>query len=82
MHSLGAEGKKCVHPEFKLSAHKVPYALNNRKNGAHAGGTPLAIVHSALKLCTQGAGCTLNFEHCNSYFMTTIYGFRPRVSNN
>ena len=21
-------------------------------------------VHHAAKMCTQGAGCTLNFEHC------------------
>ena len=21
-------------------------------------------MHTAAKMCTQGAGCTLNFEHC------------------
>ena len=28
--------------------------------GAHV----LKYVHPAAKMCTEGAGCTLNYEHC------------------
>ena len=63
VHLPGAEVGKCVHPEFKSCAHRLRYTLNNRENGAHAGCTALKIMHPALKPCTQGAGCTLNFEH-------------------
>ena len=63
MHQAGAEGRKCVHLEFKSTAHK----LHIRKNGAHARCTALKTMHPALKSCTQGAGCTLNFEHCANF---------------
>ena len=33
------------------------------KYHAHTGFTGLKYVHPAAKMCTQGAGCTLNFEH-------------------
>ena len=39
---LGAEGGKCVHPEFNSSAHKLRYTLNIRQHGAQL-----------LKACTQ-----------------------------
>ena len=44
--------------------HIKYHTISNRENGAHAGCTAFKIVHIALKSCTQGAGCTLNFEHC------------------
>ena len=72
VHPLGAECKTCVHPELKSSAHKLPYTLNNRENGAHAGCTAFKIVHPAFKSCTQGAGGTLDFEHC-TYICIYIY---------
>ena len=34
--TLGAEGGKCVYPEFNLSAHKLRYTLNIKQHGAHA----------------------------------------------
>ena len=37
MHLPGAEGGKCVHPEFKSSAHELGYTQNIRGNSAHAG---------------------------------------------
>ena len=56
VHPPGAEGGKCLHPEFKSSAQKLRYTLNIWENGAHAGCTSFKIVHPALKSCTQGAG--------------------------
>ena len=70
MHLPGVKGIKCVHPEFKSSAHKLlyhkAYTLNNRENGAYARCTAFKIVHPPLKSCMQGAGCTLSFEHCRT----------------
>ena len=66
MHLPGAEGEKCVHPEFISSAHKLRYILNIRQCGAHAGCTAFKTAHPASKSCTPGAGCTLNFEHWKS----------------
>ena len=54
-------GFKFVHPPG--AEDKLRYTLNIRGNGAHAGCTSFNIVHPALESCTQGAGCTLNFEH-------------------
>ena len=34
------------------------------KKCARSGCTSLKIVHLALKMCTPGAGCMLNFGHC------------------
>ena len=59
-----AEGRKCVYPESKSCAHRLRYTLNIRGNSAHAECTTFKIVHPALKSCTQGSGCTLNFKHC------------------
>ena len=61
MHLLGAEGEKCMHPEFESSVHKLRYALNIGGNGAHAGCTAFVIMHPASNSCTQGSGCALNF---------------------
>ena len=66
MHLPGAEVGYCVHPECESCAHRLRYTLNNRENGAYTGCTALKIMHPALNSCTQGAGCTLNFEHCCS----------------
>ena len=52
-----------MHPEFESCAHRLRYTLNIRENGAHAECTAFEIMHPALKFCTQGAGCTLHFEH-------------------
>ena len=30
VHPPGAGGKKCLHPEFTISAHTLPYKLNKR----------------------------------------------------
>ena len=57
VHLLGAEGGKCVHPEFESSAHRLRYTPTILENGAHAGSTAFEIMHPALKSCTQGAGC-------------------------
>ena len=39
------------------------------KKCAHSGCTSLKIVHPALKMCTPGAGCMLNFGHCPRIFI-------------
>ena len=36
------------------------------------GAQVLKYMHLAVKMCTQGAGCTLNFEHC-IYMYICIY---------
>ena len=44
----------------------LPYikAVIVRKSMHTPGAQVLNSVHPAAKRCTQGAGCTLNFEHC------------------
>ena len=37
MHPPGAYSGKCVHPEFKSSAHKLRYTRHIREDGAYAG---------------------------------------------
>ena len=51
VHPPGAEGAKCVHPEFNSNAHKLKYTLNIRQCGTHAGCTAFKIVHPASKSC-------------------------------
>ena len=56
MHPPGAEGGKCVHPEFKSSARiKLAITLNIRRNCAHAGCIAFKIAHPGLKSCKEGA---------------------------
>ena len=50
VHPPGAEGGKCLHPEFKSSAHKLRYPLNIRENGAHAGCTTFKIMHAGCRV--------------------------------
>ena len=61
----GCTSPKTVHPEIALCSlpiYRNDKLLNKR---AHTGCTPSKIVHPAVKMCTPGAGCTLNFGHCN-----------------
>ena len=51
MQPPGAECKKYVHTEFKLSAYQLPYMLNNRENGAHAGCRAFRIMYPTLEVC-------------------------------
>ena len=41
---------------------------------AHSGCTSLKIVQMALKMCTPGAGCMLNFGHCIIIIMYDTVG--------
>ena len=54
---------KCVNKEFKSCAHKLRYTLNIKGTGAHGECTALKIMEPVLKLCMQGAECTIIFEH-------------------
>ena len=36
------------------------------------GAQVLKFVHPAAKICTQSAGCTLNFEHCVTIFQKSM----------
>ena len=59
MHTPGAEGLKIVHPaDFPCVQAYVRYR-NDMKQGPQV----TKCVHQAAKVCTPGAGCTLNFEH-------------------
>ena len=69
MHPPGAEAGKYLHPEFKSSAHKLRYPLSIKENGVHARCIAFKIVHLASKSCTQGAGCTLNLQHCRVVYI-------------
>ena len=40
------------------------------------GAQVLKSMHPAAKMCTQGAGCTLNFEHCFIMFNILILSQR------
>ena len=44
------------------------------------GARVLKPVYPATKLCTPGAGCNLNFEHCNPYpsLRNRVYKFPPQ----
>ena len=57
MHPPGAYSGKCVHPEFKSSAHKLRYTRHIGKMvhtpGAYAGCIAFKIVHPALKSCME-----------------------------
>ena len=47
-------------------AHRPIYCVAILWNKVHSPGAQVSkCVHLAAKLCTPGAGCTLNFEHCN-----------------
>ena len=37
-------------------------------------------MHPAAKMCTQGAGCTLNFEHCKMYLRIDNSGWSVNSS--
>ena len=60
----GCTSPKSVHPENGPCT--LPIYSNTKwlKKRAHTGCTPPKIVHPAVKMCTPGAGCTLNFGHC------------------
>ena len=60
----GANTPKMVHPAI---CPCVTPSINLSKGGKsmHTPGAQLSkSMHPAAKMCTQGAGCTLNFEHC------------------
>ena len=42
------------------------------------GAQVLKVVHTAAKMCTQGAGCALNFEHCHRSL--TLSNFRDGIA--
>ena len=43
-----------------------------KKHMHTSGAQVLKSVHPAAKMCTQGVGCTLNFEHCLSIVMCML----------
>ena len=60
----GCTSLKTVHPE--IAPCTLPIHRNDKllKKRAHTGCTPPKIMHPAVKMCTPGAGCPLNFGHC------------------
>ena len=60
----GCTFHKTLPPEIDPCA--LPIYSNNKwlKNRAHTRWTPPKIMHPAVEMCAPGAGCTLNFGHC------------------
>ena len=60
----GCTSHKTVHP--KIASCTLPINSNTKwlKKRAHTGCISPKIVHPAVEMCTPGAGCTLNFGHC------------------
>ena len=76
MHTAGAWPLKPMHPPAVCPCvHFYMIILENWKigNSMHLPGAQvLKLVHPATKMCTYGAGCTLNFEHCEGYFNASL----------
>ena len=64
VHTQGAWVAKIVRPAICPCVFPFIKVLIFSKKHAHTGCTGENSVHPAAKICTLGAGCTLNFEHC------------------
>ena len=66
MHLPGAMTPKMAHPTICLCViHYINYINLNVGKGMHIQGALVSkSMPPAAEMCTQVAGCTLNFEHC------------------
>ena len=62
MHTLDAQIDKTMHPAIFSCAH-----FNTEVFMHLPGAQGLKSMHPAAIMCTQGAGCTLNFKHLTTY---------------
>ena len=62
----GCRSFKTVHPAATLCILLIYSNGKELKKCAHTGRTRPKIVRPAAEMCTPGAECTLNFEHCTS----------------
>ena len=67
MHTSGAGGKNRAPGSLSMCSPLLYYkGITMLENMHTPGAQVLKSVHPAAKLCTQGAGCTLYFEHCTT----------------
>ena len=64
VHLPGAKTPHSVHPAICPCVAHCISLFKSWKRPAHTGCTAFKPMHPAAELCTPGAGCTLNFEHC------------------
>ena len=65
MHLPGAKTPKMVHPDI---CPYVTHYLKSGKKHAHTGCTGIKTCAPSVKMCTPGAGCTLDSEHCKGIY--------------
>ena len=70
VHSQGALHIKLCTRKLLHAPSQYIAIINGSKNvHMHTGCKPPKIMHPSEEMCTPGAGCTLNFGHCNTYMI-------------